>query len=145
MLCPSNWLVFLAENCPEPKTNSFRRVIYIFNIYKVQKFRQNVLKDFAGKMHFFGEPNLELAVKYSPPEVFCCFFLLFCFFFFIQCIALRYAENIPQKHLHPSAYFRGQHLAKIKELCKKDIFALICVYRSSSTEVIVIFILFLSL
>ena len=54
------WPVVLAGNCPEPKTNSFRRVIYIFNIYKVQRFTDKKSSNiFPGKMHFLGGPNLE--------------------------------------------------------------------------------------
>ena len=104
-------------------------------------------------MHFCGAEINKKQKELSKKETFCLLFGCNIFLsnshqkfsvlsFFIQCIALRYAENNPQKHLQPSAYFRGQHVAKIKELCKKAIFALICVYRSSSTEVIIIFIIY---
>ena len=98
----------------------------IFGGPKFKKKKKKKKMELCQKETFCLLFGCKIFLSNSPSEVFCFIF------FFIQCIALRYAENNPQKHFQPSAYFRGQHLAKIRELCKKAIFALKCVYRSSS-------------
>ena len=118
-------------------------------------YKKQCRKEFSTKCIFSGpkskKKKKELSCK--KRDFFVCFLAVkyvcqiphqkfFVLSFFILCIALRYAENNPQKHFQTSAYFRGQHLAKIKNYAKKAILALKCVYRNSSTEVIIIFIIF---
>ena len=96
-------------------------------------YRKQCRKEFFTKYIFGGQKKKEKKKKkknYAKKRRFVCFLAVkyFCqiphqkfsvLSFFIKCIALRYAENNPQKYFQPSPYFRGQHLAKIKELWKK--------------------------
>ena len=101
------------------------KFIYSVTIHSPNMYRKQC-RFFFLKMHFFGSEIKKK--KYSMQKIDFLFVKYFCqiphqklsvLSFFIQCIPLRYAENNPQKHLQSCAYFRGEHFAKIKELCQK--------------------------
>ena len=92
------WPVVLAGNCPEPKTNSFRRAIYI-SVSTRSKGSQakSPKKNFQAKC-IFGGPNLE---NYAKKRLFVCFLTvkLFC--------------QIPHQKFSVLSFFYPMHCPKI--------------------------------